>query len=48
MDGNGELDQHEFIVGLLDLRTFQKERKWQQIVDNLFAEMDTDKDGHIR
>ena len=31
VDGNGQLDQNEFVVALLDLKTLQKDRKWQQV-----------------
>jgi calcium-dependent protein kinase len=47
VDGNGELDQNEFVVALLDLRTLQKQRKWQNIIKDLFDEMDKDKDGQL-
>merc|ERR1711920_147478 len=47
VDGNGQLDQNEFVVALLDLRTLQKNRKWHKVVSDLFNEMDTDKDGQL-
>mmetsp|Transcript_6369 Transcript_6369/g.21874 ORF Transcript_6369/g.21874 Transcript_6369/m.21874 type:complete len:417 (+) Transcript_6369:714-1964(+) len=47
VDGNGQLDQNEFVVALLDLKTLQKDRKWQQIVTKLFSEMDKDNDGQL-
>lgn len=47
VDGNGQLDQNEFVVALLDLRTLQKNRKWHKVVSDLFNEMDKDKDGQL-
>jgi len=47
VDGNGLLDQNEFVVALLDMKTFQKQRKWQKIVQDLFDDMDKDKDGQL-
>ena len=47
VDGNGQLDQNEFVVALLDLKTLQKQRKWHNIVTSLFDEMDKDKDGQL-
>uniref|UniRef100_A0A7S2YVV9 Calcium-dependent protein kinase n=1 Tax=Chloropicon laureae TaxID=464258 RepID=A0A7S2YVV9_9CHLO len=47
VDGNGQLDQNEFVVALLDLKTLQKDRKWHKIVSNLFDDMDKDKDGQL-
>merc|ERR1712072_758869 len=47
VDGNGQLDQNEFVVALLDLKTLQKQRKWHNIITSLFDEMDKDKDGQL-
>jgi len=47
VDGNSQLDQNEFVAALLDLKTMKKQRKWQNIISDLFDEMDKDKDGQL-